>query len=452
MDTLLIILSKDIIRRNIIDTKFWSDFLSKKPENQKVVLVVNPEAVSHCQKYISEGIEVVGYNKKKSAGLNSLLNFFIRTALYSHSVKTYRNRAFARKQCSLISFVAKSMVANSVGRSSLCKNFIRFLFLKTKVDVEINKIFDIYKPKCVFTPSMIDNEFDAQFAKVAKQRSIKLIGMVRSWDNFNNHGLLSVVPDVLYLQNKFLTEAVEKFQAINLKKIKYEVIGLPHYDDYYDPSFYIKSKEDFFKSMDLDVTKRLILLGGSDFYYSEDSLPKTINEFIDSGDVSETQVIFRPHPSSIFDIKDFGLENLKHVSLDDAFRGGKFKDKEKFINLMFHSDIIVNIASTLSIDAAVFDKPAICINFDNPNKELSKYEKVGRLYDTFDHYERLVSTNGVVLPESKGELLECINNYLENSALNKEGRYKIIEEFVSPFDGESGRRLSNLLSSDMNLY
>ena len=176
-------------------------------------------------------------------------------------------------------------------------------------------------------------------------------------------------------------------------------------------------------------------------------MPGILNKAIEKRAIKESaQVIFRPHPASLFSIEEYGLENLKHVVLDPIFMDKtkiSFSDTEKFINLMYHSDVIINIASTLSIDAAVFGRPTICINFDSKNRKISYWEEVGRLYDHFDHYEKLVSTGGVALPESSEELAQNINDYISDPLKDKEGREKIVEMFVTPFDGFSGKRLAN---------
>lgn len=451
MKTLFVIISKDVIRRNVLETGFWETLISGNP-GWRIVLIVEKGREDEYQKYASEQVVVEGYEKVFTRKPYArLINFLIRTGVNSHSTRTYRNRAYKRGESSLYSFLIKGFVANTLGRSGMFKSLIRTLFVHTHMPEGVHVLFEKYRPDIVFTPSLIDHEFDVVFGVVAKQKNIHLVGMVRSWDNFNNHGILSIVPDYFIFQNTFLIDAAKKFQGINTTKLRKDIVGLPHYDEYFDPGQHIRSREEFFNEFGLDPEKRMVLLGGSDFYYSEDILPKAINDAIEEGLVTEdVQLIFRPHPSSPFKLKDYGLETLSHLVLDDAFSGKtKFSDTEKFINLIYHADIIINICSTLSIDAAVFKKPAICINYDDPNRQLSYYEKVGRLYDHFDHYEELVATGGVALPESPEELFEAINIYLKSPQTHKEGRDAIVERFVAPFDGKAGERLGDFVLNEL---
>ena len=215
----------------------------------------------------------------------------------------------------------------------------------------------------------------------------------------------------------------------------------------------MKSREEFFAGLGLDPNKKLILLGGFDFYFSEDVLPTLLNEAINERQIKEpVQIVFRPHPATPFKMEDYNIDELGHITLDAAFVDKKkaFSDTEKFVNLIYHCDVLVNVASTLAIDGSVFDKPIICVNFDDERKNLPHWKSAHRLFDSFDHYEHLIATKGVRLSRSFDELIKDINDYLEDPALDKEGRKKILEEFVDPFDGRSGKRLSCILTEEVS--
>jgi len=452
MKNILIVFSKDIIRRNIFDTNFWSEF-KKYNKGNKITLLVEDEKVSFFKEKVSSDVMVEGFTRVPRTFYEKIVNFLVRTGVESHSVVTYRMRAYSRNQASLISTLVKGFIGKFLAPFAWYQAFVRKLVLKIQTPKRIQEVFENGDFSHVFAPSLIDNEFDVHVAVETKKRKINLIGMVRSWDNLNNHGLLAVIPDKFIFQNTWLVEAAKEFQNINTDILNKDVVGLPHYDAYKNPEKYLMSRDEFFKALGLDTSKKLIFLGGSDFYYSEDALPGILNKAIEEGGIKDAaQVIFRPHPASLFTLEEYGLDELGNVILDPTFVDKSkisFSDTERFINLMHHSDVIINIASTLSIDAAVFNKPAICINFDSKNKKLSHWEKVHRLYDHFDHYEKLVATGGISLPESPDELIEIINKYFDNPLLNEEGRKIAVETFVAAFDGFSGKRLAESVFKDI---
>jgi hypothetical protein len=446
MKKILCIVSKDVIKRNIYDTDFWSSVVKKNPDTEFHLLV----EVGKDYDFSGPNVFIHEYDRHSYKGYNKIVFFLVRTGINSHSTKTYRMRAYKRGEASFKQLFVKEIIAKTLGNIGLYKKFVRFLVSKMDIDNDLKSIFDEVKPDLVFAPSLIDNDYDVPVSVFARNSGIRVVGMVRSWDNLNNHGILSFVPDRFIVQNTWLIETAEKFQAIKKDSIK-DVIGLPHYDEYKNPEQLIKSKEEFFNELGLDITKKLILVGGSDFYYSEDKLPQILNDAISNKEIKESsQIYFRPHPRSLFSRDEYNLDNLEHVTLD----GGKnavtgFSDGDKLINLLYHSDIIIQIASTMAIDASVFETPTICINFDSPLKNISYWERVTRLYDTFDHYEKLVSSGGARTSESKEELIEDINDYLKNPKLDSEGRQKMLDFFVEPFDGKSGERLANILTEEI---
>jgi hypothetical protein len=153
----------------------------------------------------------------------------------------------------------------------------------------------------------------------------------------------------------------------------------------------------------------------------------------------------------MFSLEDFKLEGLRHIVLDGGSRSGKtksFSDTEGFVNTLYYADIVVNICSTLSIDAAAFDTPAIVLDYEDPGRKVPHWEHIHRL-NAFDHQEALIRTGGVRTPRSVEEFTRDINAYLSNPALEKEGRARIIEEFVAPFDGKAGERLANILLEEL---
>lgn len=444
MKTLFCIISKDIIRRNIYDTEFWQEICKETVGVTKVIIVPEEDVSRYKNDFQSDDVIIEGYKKVSWYGWSKFVIFLVRNGIYSHSTKTYRWRTYANREATLAATLLKEVLSQTLGRSSLYKRLVRHIVKRLPTSGALEELFKRYEPIAVFAPSLIDLDFDVPISVLARRKNVPVIGMVRSWDNLNNHGLMPFYPDIFILQNKWLREAAKMYQGISENILPKEPVGLPHYDSYKDPASNIKTREEFFRSLGLDLNKKLILLGGSDFYYSEDTLPKKINEAINSGAIEHpVQIVFRPHPRSLFKIEDYKLDKLEHLVLDDAFSGKSlFTDAEKFINLLYYSDVIISISSTLSIDAAVFDKPAICINFDDEIRQLSKYQQVHRLYDSFDHYERLVSTGGVRIPDSLDKLVDDINEYLDNPALDSVGRKEIINTFVAPLDGASGKRLA----------
>lgn len=441
--TVMVVISKNIMRRNILETDFWPTFV-KEMEGNKIVLVGEEgEKEMYQEKFGADNVTVDTVRRVRLGLWHKVILFLVRTGTNTRGVRLYRWRSYTLGQAGLLATISKTLIANTFARFSFYHRFIRFLYSRLSLPW-IEDLFEKHKPDMVFAPALIDIAFDAMIGASARRRNIKVVGMVRSWDNLAIHGLFPFIPDVFIFQNKFLKECAVKLQSIDLSKIRTSIIGLPHYDSYRFPESYIKTREEFFQEYGLNPSKKLILLGGFDFYWSEYVLPANLDNAIDERKVEEpAQVVFRPHPSTPFKMSDYKIGELKHTILNAPFldKSTAFSDKDFFINLLYHCDVLINVASTLAIDGAVFDKPVICINFDDPCKNLSKWERVGRLYDSFDHYEALMETGCAKISNSFDEMINDINVYIKNPSLHHEGRMKAIDRFVAPFEGDSGMRL-----------
>ena len=114
-------------------------------------------------------------------------------------------------------------------------------------------------------------------------------------------------------------------------------------------------------------------------------------------------------------------------------------DKHFFIQLaamIKYADAVVNIASTTSIDAAIFNRPIV-----NVAMGWQRY-----WYET-SHYKYLVNTGGVKIANNFNELIMGINQYLENYLLDENGRKRIVSEICYKVDGQRGRELARIVSS-----
>ena len=95
------------------------------------------------------------------------------------------------------------------------------------------------------------------------------------------------------------------------------------------------------------------------------------------------------------------------------------------INLIYHSDIIVNIFSTINIEACIFNKLIINVNFDNLEKmyfydhKKDWRQNLHKLDRDLDHNQRIVKSGSIKLANSPNELISSINDYLKILKMNQ---------------------------------
>jgi hypothetical protein len=369
-------------------------------------------------------------------------------------------RSYYRGDSSFIATCLKRLHQVTLGNFNWYKLFLRFLILKTGGnDVQVRNIFDTYKPDLLVCLSLTNYDFDVMIAREARKRGVRIFGMVRSWDNLSSHGLLRVIPDIFVLQNEFLKDMAEQHQAISFRNIPVYVIGLPHYDLIVDINSVLRPREEFLRNLGLDPSKKIIFYGamGEFLFIHEGELPCIFDQLVKDGQLPrETQFIYRAHPK--FPVKGEVASSLKHVVLDTA---GKYIDmnnknislnqNEYLINSLYHSDVVTTGASTIAIDAAIIDKPTVCVAFDGstPRERVNYWESVERFYDRYTHFEELVDTGGVKIAYSPKEYVMAVRRYLKNPNLEQAERRKIVNRLVAPFDGKASERLVELLFAEI---
>ncbi|MFT7507223.1 MAG: hypothetical protein ACI92I_000366 [Acidimicrobiales bacterium] len=450
MKTICVTLCKDVMTRNIIETDFWPLF--REHSDARVIFVVEKgKSFYYENKYKNQNLEVIELSSNNCTKVQRILTYFLRVAIKTESVGYYVMRAKEDGSVSNFNAYTKMFLSKILGNKLWYKRLLRWSFSKTRSTEAVVNIFDVYKPDLLFATSAIDFTFDGVMLNEARRRGIRTVGMTRSWDNLNSHGLVASLPDRFIFQNKYLQGVARDHQDVPYSESNV-VIGLPHYDIYKHPESIIESREEFFTHNQLDLNKKFIFYAAADMHRSEQVFPQIFDDLLDSGNLSmPSQMIYRLHSSSLVDRSK--IPALKHIITNDVF--GKRKrdavtefDTKHYVNCMFHADIVINAGSSAAIDAVAFGKPVICLNFDG-GVNLPYWLQSNRMYDQFSHYMKLVTTGGTLLVHSQEELVVGINAYLENPMKDNEGRKKILELFVEPYDGKSSNRLARIVVEEL---
>src|SRR5258707_14009804 len=102
------------------------------------------------------------------------------------------------------------------------------------------------------------------------------------------------------------------------------------------------------------------------------------------------------------------------------------------------SDVVVKVASIIAIEASIFDTPVVNVSFDG--EVPSDFARSARRYYRFTHYVNITRHNAVRVAEEPVQLVELVERYLRDRALDREGRRRVVEEQCQFLDGRSAER------------
>jgi predicted glycosyltransferase len=124
--------------------------------------------------------------------------------------------------------------------------------------------------------------------------------------------------------------------------------------------------------------------------------------------------------------------------------GPNEKDLSLLVNTINHSDLVVNMGSTMALDAAMLGKPSCYIKYDVP----SEYDwTVNRIYQ-FIHFDIVKKTNPVFWIDDRNSLTQVLKEALNNSDKTLQAREQWIERVTHLPIEETNQRMWNYLITE----
>lgn len=333
------------------------------------------------------------------------------------------------------------------------KKIIRFTEEKVFVSNFYSKYFDKYRPDVVFSTSIISG-IDIAFMKEAKKRNVKTVSMTKGWDHAAR-SLYRFIPDRIIVQNNIIKDYLLFYQKIGGEKVS--VCGFPQFD-WYSKKELLLSREQFMSSLGFDQQRKLILFGSEGPWSpKDDNIAGLLAKGVEVGGKLSVgaSLLIRPY---FVDLKTkrfnkfFGLKNIKvdnsmvyHETISTNW-DPNMDEIMYFVNLMYHMDVLVNIASTLTLDACCFDKPIIAVNFGFIYDKKSGKDISSVLYEDI-HYQDVLKTGAVDLVSSEQELLASVNNYLLHPEYKRAERKVLLDRLCYKVDGKSSKRIADEILS-----
>ncbi len=312
---------------------------------------------------------------------------------------------------------------------------------------EIREQIDRLRPDAAFslTPFLLNEEM---VLRVCAQRGAPLCTSILSFDNVTTRGWMAVHFDRYMVWNRYnAAELRRAYPGVDPSQI--EIVGSPQFDFYWNPAF-CWDEESWRRQLSLPSGRPVILFGGGYFFCAphEPRFLQQIDEAIDRHEIPHDPIVlFRNHPVDPIERWMPILKQAKHVVYDDPWPTGRIsghsnmrrRDIQKLASCLFHSSVHVNIASTMAVDGAIFDRPQIGPAYDDtPGR---RYERTSRDLYLQEHYLPISRSGGLEIAYSKGELIQAIGSALEEPGRLADGRKRLVREICTYDHGRATERV-----------
>lgn len=315
-----------------------------------------------------------------------------------------------------------------------------------------DEILRKYRPDLVCLTRVFGWSADSAVLKGAVRLGIPTVLVVSSWDNLTSKGVFPAPVDRLVVWNSILAE--EAVQLHGYAREQVYIAGVPQFDIYADRSK-LPDRASFFRRLGGDPAKRLITFALTnprlcpDEYDIVEMLWKAGRE---GAFGTPCQILARLHPlaTGVGGAFPERLRGLPDLLVDVPGSPSAYVDRDTSLDdmkhlaaTMWHSDVVLNTASTVAIDAAAFDTPVVCACFDG--QRTLPYERSVRRYHDYTHFKKLLEMGGVRVAYDLPTLIAHINAYLGDPSLEREGRARIVERQCLAIDGKAGERIGRYL-------
>ncbi|SHG58851.1 UDP-N-acetylglucosamine:LPS N-acetylglucosamine transferase [Flavobacterium johnsoniae] len=260
----------------------------------------------------------------------------------------------------------------------------------------------------------------------AKELKIPTGTFIFSWDNLPKATMV-VETDYYFVWSEHMKSEILKYYSyINENQVF--VVGTPQFEGHFDKNSII-DKVDFFNKHKLDLNKKYICYSGDDVTTCPDD-PQYLSDVADAvrkinaENGNSLGIIFRRCPVDFSNRYTKVLEKNKDliVSIDPIWEkiGEEWntilptqEDVKLLSNTIAHTEMVVNLGSSMVFDYACFKKPCAFLNYDVPNR-MDKNWSVSKIYN-YVHFRSMSDKKAVIWLNSSDEIAPKIEEGLNNT-------------------------------------
>ncbi|MBI2374202.1 MAG: CDP-glycerol glycerophosphotransferase family protein [Deltaproteobacteria bacterium] len=305
------------------------------------------------------------------------------------------------------------------------------------------------RPDLVLTTGPFQFEQPAIVAE-AKKLGIPTMAYIPSWDNLSTKKRLLFKYDAYAVWSEQGQRELLHFYP-DARVVPSYVIGAPQFDIFHQSRFH-ESRDAFCARYGFPSKRRIVLyaVGSPNFLADEWVGAKDLAERVEEGAFGDVQLVVRPHPihdrAELADrlgqqFRRMTIQRTGDADLSVNARTQSETDIVEWVNSFRHADVVVNLASTVTVDAALFDKPVVSLNYD-PGPRRTHDALIKDINTTWTHFAPVAASGGVWLTNDAEETAQAVRSYLAHPEQHELGRRLVIARVCQFDDGRSAERMA----------
>jgi hypothetical protein len=309
------------------------------------------------------------------------------------------------------------------------------------------ELFGELRPAIVFNGSHVHSKVAIQAIQAAQWLGIPTATFIFSWDNLTSQGRILPAYDYYFVWNEEIKrQLLQIYPRVSADRVF--VTGTPQFDFHFRRDCFWP-REEFCRKAGADPGRPIVLYstGMAEHMPGEPLVVEEIADMLsEMTDLGPPQLLVRVYP------KDHTgrFEDLKRRRPDIVFPEARWiaqwltpteSDNQMLTNTLRHVDAGINVASTVSLELCMFDKPVINVAY-NPPRTMKVRVPYARYYE-YDHYRAVVESGAVDVARTPENMRVQLREALANPDARRAQRRLLMQRmFGDTLDGCSSDRIA----------
>lgn len=267
--------------------------------------------------------------------------------------------------------------------------------------------------------------FIAPLIYAAEQLQIKTSTFIFSWDNLASKGRMAGNFDFYLVWGDLMKKDLLHFYQ-SVKENQVAIVGTPQFEPFVMEK-YGYDKTQFTHKFNIDPNLPIVLFTCNDASSENDpiylellanfikngNLTKAVNLIVRTSPAEEPvrfKDIAEKYPFIIWNYPDWKIKREGHQEAWTQ-RVPSIEDLNDLKSLLKYCDLCINVLSTITLDAFIFNKPVINPVFGNAENRLFDDQK----FLNYAHLSKLVASNSTTIVKNENEFLDAIKSILDKS-------------------------------------
>lgn len=320
----------------------------------------------------------------------------------------------------------------------------------------LNQIKRIQPTFALSTSCVVDTEWP--LFRMLHHLKVPVYTHILSFDNLTSRGYIPIrYFNEFLVWNTKMAEELKHIYAIPDARIT--ITGTPQFD-FHTHQQYLRSRE--WTQKKLGISEAPFMLYCANHLALTPDEPQLVEQIAAALNkdllLRGYQLVLRLHPMDDYNRWNDLLHRLPDVKVSlpwphkdetSLFWGDPTtEDLILFSNTLRYSSMVFNIASSVSIDAAILDKPVVCVGFSSDVN--NKYHSLYYNYHYSHHYEPIMATGATPLATDLVNLCALAREGIEDGDKLAPNRKRMVQLLCGDTDGGAAERIFNFISDRNN--